>query len=1113
MVQHGRLDRGLLARALSGIVLVLVLALAPAAHAQRVLNESLTGESTSQPIELFADHAATWNEAGKKIYLLRGNVAITQGSSTVRSPNVVVWIDQARYETERVYHLLVFGAEPISLERNQAVAKADFGYVRMSTTNKIEVKTFKSAVFQGDVSRDRVYLRALANQPGVTVTTKDVWPAQPAPKIDDGFQLAGGLQPTVKPLPLAPSGDAKQPIERPANFDKQNNEPPNILKTTFFQVPPEPKFPGGGPPQPLGPPNIGPKAQPNFPLEPPVLPQAAPAKRPPRISLVPRYAGNLQITQKNEPDGSTAVILTGSGGVAIIVHAPPTTPGGKLTTLDIEADRIVIWTRGDANQLLTDMKGPQGTDSEAHEIYMSGHVELRTRTAKEVETLRADEVYYDVRRGVAVARKADLEILSAKASRPLRVWTEELIQVNPKLYKATGMKLHSSILPSDPGLVIDVSYATIEEHQYDRSWLFGMFPAYDKDGRRSVETERIFTGRNMVTRLEGVPIFYFPYLKDNIEDPLGPLDDISLGFDNILGFQIKSTWDMYDLLHLPHFNGTRWRLMLDYLTERGPALGTEFDFSGKDLFGTKARYSGSAKLYGIWDRGQDVLGGDRGNFVAWPDTKTMWPITHPTFRGQAFGNVNIQNLPDGFSVLAQVAFLSDRNFLEQYYFNTHLNEMNQDTYLYLKQQQDNWAWSLQAQIGTREWMTQTDWLPKADGYLTGLTFLDDWLVYNAHASAGYGRLRPADQVPFAYSPTDIRTDAARLDLMQEISAPFYLGPVKLAPYLKGDLAYYSNDVNGDGRGRLFGGAGVRWNLPLSRLYPDVDSEIFNLNGIYHKINLTGNYFTAYSNSRYTNFPQFDRLNDDVTDQGLRDIRPWQSTFNPGNAAFLTTSALFNPQSYAIRRLIDSNVDTLDQIDVLQLGIQQRWQTKRGGMGNEHVIDWMTLNLGVSIFPRSNRDNFGHTFGILEYDWTWNIGDRTALVSSGWFEPFSGGPRAFDFGTILGRPDTSSFYLGYRQIDPLESKAVIGSVVYPFSAKYALTASTVWDFGVDVRTYSLFISRMGTDVMVNFGLTYNSTINTFGIAFEILPNLVRRPGRFATLFPTPPMNVEPMVNVK
>jgi hypothetical protein len=326
-----------------------------------------------------------------------------------------------------------------------------------------------------------------------------------------------------------------------------------------------------------------------------------------------------------------------------------------------------------------------------------------------------------------------------------------------------------------------------------------------------------------------------------------------------------------------------------------------------------------------------------------------------------------------------------------------------------------------------------------------------------------------------------------------------------------DTAYYTQDVNGDSRGRLYGGGGVRWNMPLSRLYPDIESELFNLNGLYHKINLTGNYLNVASSSGVNNFPQLDRLNDDSTDQALRDIRPLQPVFNPANALFLTNSNLFNPQNYAIRRLVDNSVDTLDSVNVLQLGINQRWQTKRGFPGNEHVVDFMTLNLGVSIFPHSQRDNFGHTFGIFEYDWTWNIGDRTALTSSGWFEPWQGGPSVFNFGVVLNRPDTTNFYLGYQQIDLLNSRAVIASVVYPFSAKYALQASTVWDFGTNVRSYSLFVSRMGTDLMVNFGLSYNSTLNTLGVQFEMLPNLVRSTGHAAGLFPMPATNIDPMIN--
>ena len=48
---------------------------------------------------------------------------------------------------------------------------------------------------------------------------------------------------------------------------------------------------------------------------------------------------------------------------------------------------------------------------------------------------------------------------------------------------------------------------------------------------------------------------------------------------------------------------------------------------------------------------------------------------------------------------------------------------------------------------------------------------------------------------------------------------------------------------------------------------------------------------------------------------------------------------------------------------MQLDINQRWQTKRGYPGMEHIIDWMTLDLKATVFPTPNRDNFGSTLRI------------------------------------------------------------------------------------------------------------------------------------------------------
>src|SRR5260370_34481296 len=117
--------------------------------------------------------------------------------------------------------------------------------------------------------------------------------------------------------------------------------------------------------------------------------------------------------------------------------------------------------------------------------------------------------------------------------------------------------------------------------------------------------------------------------------------------------------------------------------------------------------------------------------------------------------------------------------------------------------------------------------------------------------------------------------------------------------------------------------------------------------------------------------------------------------------------MFNPQVYAIQRLVDNRVDTLDTIEVLQLDLRQRWQTKRGYPGMEHIVDWMTLDLSPSSFPKAARDDFGEPFSFLQYDWIWTVGDRTPLVSTGRFDTETNGERVFTLGACLNRPDRPS----------------------------------------------------------------------------------------------------------
>jgi hypothetical protein len=773
------------------------------------------------------------------------------------------------------------------------------------------------------------------------------------------------------------------------------------------------------------------------------------------------------------PTGEQASIFT--GGIIISVRAAD---GSDL--IDIEADNALIWSRGGLTQQMIDnMRRTEGQTSRDLEFYFSGNVQIRQKAVDGTRLLQASEVYLDASRNVAIALDANLELTRKGVPQPVHVRAGELRQLSNTRFEAVQAEIFSSKLPSDPGVRVLLSDAVIDELRVPKTTLFGT-PIVNRQGEPIMELERPITGRNARIVLEEVPIFYVPYFKGDAADPFGPLQSIRLGGNRIFGFVGGVTLDGYDLFHLQRPPDSRWRLDIDYLSKRGPALGTNFDSISPTFFEIPAKVTTTIRGFGIYDTGTDILGGNRG-----PNDD------HPDWRGRFLFRQGVQELPEGFVVQTQIAPLSDRNFLEQYFKNEFDNDLNQSTYLYLRQSQGNYEWSAQVEPRIRNWVTETELLPRADGHALGLSFFDRF-TYNADVSAGYLRLLPSSDPLAPVSPTDVASNAGRFDLFQELSLPFYVGPFKLAPYVAGDLTYYTSTINNDGNdGRLYGGAGLRASLPLTRLYPDVHSLLWNLDGIMHKVVFTTNAYIAGSSASHYDYAQFDRLNDDATDQALRDIKPQQINFNPGNAFFLTTSPLYDPQVYAIRRLIEDKIDTVDNMEVVQLDLRQRLQTKRGFPGQEHIIDWMTLDLSASIFPAANRDNFGSRFGFLEYDYNWNIGDRTALVSTGWVDPEEHGPRVFTVGTFLDRPDRTSFYIGYRQIDPLLSKAVTGAFTYVFSPKYAMTASSTYDFGTNQSlANSVVFTRMGADLNVGVGVTYNALQNNFGVLVEVLPSLLQ-----------------------
>src|SRR5205085_7986962 len=111
-------------------------------------------------------------------------------------------------------------------------------------------------------------------------------------------------------------------------------------------------------------------------------------------------------------------------------------------------------------------------------------------------------------------------------------------------------------------------------------------------------------------------------------------------------------------------------------------------------------------------------------------------------------------------------------------------------------------------------------------------------------------------------------------------------------------------------------------------------------------------------------------------------------------------------------------------------------------------------------------------------------------SNGWYDPFKFGARYWEIGTVFSRDDRTSVSLAYRETEPIHTRVVSAATTYVFSPKYAITAITAYDMSSQASfTNIVQFTRIGTDLQITLGITYNSLIKTAGINLSVVPNLL------------------------
>lgn len=798
-------------------------------------------------------------------------------------------------------------------------------------------------------------------------------------------------------------------------------------------------------------------------------PAAAAATR--RVRIDARGDVPVHIEWRHDPQTNQS-IGTITNGVTLVVDGLP-----NLGAIDVSADRMVIWTYG-IEGFLQNQETLQAATVPL-EVYMEGNIVFRQGEG----TIHADRMYYDVPNRVGMVLNAELRTPVPNYDGWVRLQAQVLEQSGEGRYFAQNAFVTSSLL-GQPTYRLQSENLYFEDIQQPVLDAVTGLPQVDPVTQEPlVHHQQLATAQNNFVYLDEVPVFYWPIIATDLTRPTFFLRRFQVRSDGVFGQQLLTTWDAYQMLGIRnHPPGTDWDVSLDYMSKRGLGHGTTYTYLGDDFFGIPGPTAGLFDYWGINDKGRDNLGLDRRSIEPPKEYRYRLLWQHR------------EMLCDDYELLADVHWMSDRYFLQEYFEREWEGLTEQRTGLELRRAYDNISWNVQASVRIDNFFTQTEWLPRLDHFWLGQPLLNDTLTWYEHSSLGYAHLRPATppenpiQDPFfTLLPWERDVQGERFVTRQELDWPFQLGALKIVPYALGEAGHWGGDLEGNDIQRLYGQAGVRADLPMYRVYPEVESGLWNVHGLAHKINFNGEFFIAEANQNLDQFPLYDQIDNE-----------WINTFRHRYADYTfggTIPARFDERFYAVRSGLASWVSSpsfeiAEDLALLRLGAEQRWQTKRGLPEDRHIVDWITLDTNINLYPDPDRDNFGEIAGLADYDFRWFVGDRLTLTSDGMFDFFSEGQRMVNVGAFISRPPRGSLFLGVRLLDgPVNANVLSASYSYLMSPKWISTMGVSVDVGERNIGENFSITRIGESFLVSGGVTVDDSRGTVGAIFSIEPRFL------------------------
>jgi hypothetical protein len=710
-------------------------------------------------------------------------------------------------------------------------------------------------------------------------------------------------------------------------------------------------------------------------------------------------------------------------------------------------------------------------------VYLEGDVTLDQGNNVRV---RAERVYYDFTSQRAIMLDATLSTVEEKREVPVYLRATEIRQMARGEWAAKNVKFSTSEFYT-PHYHIGASEAYLRditpqlEAPNAGEEPGGIGAAFG--GGRSFEASTYqFKLKDTTLDVGGVPIFYWPFLAGDTAKNEIPLRTVRVSNSRTYGLSLLTDWDIFGLAGQTAPEGVRADLSLDYFGKRGPAGGVQADWKTDDDHGV-------LRTYAIYDQGTDRLGRDRDDIVPPQEARGR-----ATLRDQ-------RDLGNGLTLQLEGAYLSDPNFLEQFFQREFDADKQEETSIYLKKQDDTSALTLLGKFNLMDFTSSADLIddqfmtekmPEVKYWRIGDSFLDLFTYYsetsgsNLHSDISDYTPRslgllpsflgpPANVVPLDTTYRDYYRsrgwnsgNALRGDTRHELDMPLQFGDAKVTPYITGRATFWDSDFpdNGGTTGRLWGGAGIRSSMQFWRVYDDARSTFFDVNRIRHVIEPQFNLFVGGST--------VDRA----------DLQPF-----------------------------DRDVEGISGGSGMQLAFNQKWQTKRGAEGHQHDVDWITLNVSWSQFWNKDQTNDllyytqtpvrGFYFAsrpelslvqnAINVDGSWRFGERARLLGEANYSLDTHHVEQSAVGIAIDQTKSLSYFVGNRYIRALHTNEWTFALDYQLTQKYQFIAAESYDFlsGNNILT-SVTIVRKLPRFHTALTITYDANNADTSVVFTAWP---------------------------